>query len=116
MILVVVCMASSTYKVIDFAGISRLVVDKELTNKAFTKIPTIVNVIAVLPLIGVGIYVLIKEKNVYLLLSGGLMFFFSMIGPIVKLNDFLFLISMFGEICMILFIVLYYLKKEKKEE
>ena len=114
-ILGIICIIFTKYEVINFAGISRLVVNKELTNKAINTIPTVINIIAVLPSIGVGIYKLIKEKNAYMLLSGGLMFLFPMIGPILKLNDFLFLISMFGEICMIVFLILYFNKVTSKK-
>lgn len=99
------------YSVIDFAGISRLTVNKEETAKIVTKIPTIINIVSIIPLIGIGIYILIKEKNIHLLLAGLLMFLFSAIGPIIKLTDFIFLISMFGEVLMIVFLILYRIKK-----
>lgn len=104
------------YVVIDLAGISRLTINKEETNRIFTKIPTVINIISIIPLIAVGIYVLIKEKNVYLLLSGGLMLLFSAIGPMLKLTDFIFLLSMFGEIFMVIFLILYFMKKDKKND
>ena len=101
----------SKYIVIDLANISRLTIDKELTNKFINTIPTILNIVSIIPLLILGIIVVIKEKNPYLLLSSGLMFLFSAIGPILGLSDFIFLLSMFGEICLVLFALLYCNKK-----
>ncbi len=112
-ILGIICILFTSYEVINFAGISRLTVNKELTNKAINTIPTVINILAVIPLIVVGVYKLIKSKNIHLLLSGGLMFFFSMLPPIIKMNDFMFLISMFGEICMVFLLILYFNKENK---
>lgn len=103
------------YEVMELAGISRLVVNKEATKKIVQKIPVVLNIIAIIPLIVIGIIEIVKEKNVYLLLSGAFMFFFSAIGPIVKAYDYLFLLSMFGEVLMIVFAILFFIKKEKNK-
>ncbi len=68
----------------------------------------------VFPLMGVGIYLWIKEKNPFLFLSGFSMFFFSVFPLIIKANIFMFFISMFGEILMVTFMLVYTIKKEKK--
>ncbi len=105
----------ATYKVTELAGVSRLVVDKEVTPKIVQKIPTVFNVISIIPLIVIGIIQIKKNKNVHLLLSGALMFFFSVIGPVLGLFNYLFLLSMFGEICLIVFAILFYLKEDKRK-
>ena len=104
----------ASYEVTTIANISRLVVNKELTPKIIQKIPTIINIVSIIPLIVIGIIELKKNKNVHLLLSGSLMFLFSLIGPVLGLFNYLFLLSMFGEICLIVFAILFHLKKEKE--
>lgn len=73
----------------------------------------------VLPLIGSGIAVWVKQKTPYLFLSGVLMFAFAAIGPATGHMDLIFLISMFGEVFMILFAFLYIINDDivsEKEE
>lgn len=94
-------------------NVSRMVVDKVNTPKIIQKIPNILNIITVIPLIVVGIILWIKEKNMHLCLSGSFMLLFSIIGPVLKLFNYIFLLSMFGEILMILFIILFDCKKTK---
>ena len=59
----------------------------------------------ILPVIAAGIVVWIKQKTASLFLAGALMFAFSGVGA--AFGDFMFFISMFGEVCMILFFVRY---------
>ncbi len=61
----------------------------------------------VFPLIGSGIAVWVKQKTPYLFLSGILMFAFAAVGPASGHMELIFLISMFGELFMILFAFLY---------
>lgn len=61
----------------------------------------------VIPLIIVGIAVWIKQKTPTLFLSGFLMFAFAALGPATGNFDLLFVITMIGEVLMILFFMLY---------
>ena len=60
-----------------------------------------------------GVIVWARQKTPTLFLSGFLMFAFSALGPATGNFDLIFYISMFGEICMALFFLLY--AKRKKE-
>ena len=67
----------------------------------------------VIPLIIAGIIVWVKQKTPALFLSGFLMFAFSALGPASGNFDLIFFISMFGEVCMILFFMVYAKFNEK---
>ena len=67
----------------------------------------------VIPLIIAGIIVWIKQKTPKLFLSGFLMFAFSALGPASGNFDLIFFISMFGEVCMVLFFMVYANYNEK---
>ncbi|WP_029233219.1 hypothetical protein [Butyrivibrio sp. VCB2006] len=67
----------------------------------------------VIPLIISGIVIWKKQKNPFLFLSGILMFFFAGLGPAIGKMDLLFIFSMFGEVLMIVFALLYIIKDEK---
>lgn len=70
----------------------------------------------VIPLIISGVVVWIRFKNQNLFFSGLLMFVFAALGPATGNMDLLFVISMFGELFMVLFYYLYVIKNEKLEE
>ncbi len=61
----------------------------------------------VVPLILAGIVVWVRQKRPQLFLAGFLMFLFSALGPATGNFDLIFYISMFGEVCMALFFLLY---------
>ena len=65
----------------------------------------------VVPLIIAGVIVWIRQKTPFLFLAGFLMFLFSALGPATGNFDLIFYISMFGEVCMALFFLLYARKK-----
>lgn len=67
----------------------------------------------VVPLIIAGIVVWIRQKTPALFLAGFLMFAFSALGPATGNFDLIFFISMFGEVCMALFFLIYAKQKEK---
>ena len=67
----------------------------------------------VVPLIIAGIVVWIRQKTPALFLAGFLMFAFSALGPATGNTDLIFFISMFGEVCMALFFLIYAKQKEK---
>lgn len=60
----------------------------------------------ILPIIICGIIVTIKYKTPYLLLSGLFMLIFSAIAPALHCMDINFILTMFGEIFMVLFMYL----------
>ena len=65
----------------------------------------------VIPLMIAGVAVWVKQKTPRLFLAGFLMFLFSALGPATGNFDLIFLISMFGEVCMAVFFLLYSRKK-----
>ena len=67
----------------------------------------------VVPLILAGVIVWIRQKTPSLFLAGFLMFAFSALGPATGNFDLIFYISMFGEVCMALFFLLYASNREK---
>ncbi len=71
---------------------------------------------AVVPLILAGIVVWIKQKTPLLFLAGFVMFLFSALGPATGNVDLIFYISMFGEVGMALFFLLYARRKAKKAQ
>lgn len=58
----------------------------------------------VIPMMIIGVFVWIKRKTSNLFLSSFLMFVFSALGPATGNSDLIFFISMFGEVCMVLFL------------
>ena len=69
----------------------------------------------VIPLVIAGIIVWVKQKTPALFLSGFLMFAFSALGPATGNFDLIFFISMFGEVCMIVFFMVYAKFNQKKK-
>ena len=61
----------------------------------------------VIPVILTGIWLLIKQKSPSILLAGALMFAFSALGPATGNADLIFIISMFGELFLLLFYMIY---------
>ena len=66
----------------------------------------------VIPLMIAGVVVWIKQKTPALFLAGFLMFAFSALGPATGNTDLIFFISMFGEVFMALFFLIYAKQKE----
>ena len=60
-----------------------------------------------LPIFLTGIRTLVHDKSPSILLGGILMFVFSVLGPATGNADLIFLISMVGELCLLLFYVIY---------
>lgn len=71
-----------------------------------TVIVLLLSFATVIPIIITGIIVIVKRREVYLLLSGLFMLLFSMIAPATGNNDLNFLITIFGEILLIIFMYL----------
>ena len=62
-----------------------------------------------------GVVVWIRQKTPVLFLSGFLMFLFSALGPATGNFDLIFYISMFGEVLMALFFLVYSRFREKRK-
>lgn len=99
---------------VTMGGLSRMASVKGSTPGWAEGISRLLSFGTVFPLIGVGVYVWVKQKTPHLFLSGLLMLIFSAIGPALGAKDYIFFISMFGEILMVSFMLLYTFKKEKK--
>ena len=61
----------------------------------------------IVPIILTGIYITFKHKTPTILLAGLFMLGFSLLGPLTGNTDLIFLISMFGEMFMLLFYVIF---------
>ena len=72
-----------------------------------TAVSNVLSFGTVIPLMIAGVVVWVKQKTPFLFLAGFLMFAFSALGPATGNTDLIFLISMFGEVCMALFFLLY---------
>ena len=59
----------------------------------------------------VGIILFVKQREYYFFLSGLFMLIFSAIGSILGKSEFDYLISMYGEVLMIVFLYLFFKKK-----
>ena len=77
-----------------------------------TAVSNVLSFGTVIPLMIAGVIVWIKQKTPALFLAGFLMFAFSALGPATGNTDLIFFISMFGEVCMALFFLVYAKRKE----
>ena len=73
---------------------------------------TLMNIGTVIYMIVVGILLYIKKKDYLFFLSGFFMFIFSAIGPATGNSDLNYLLSMYGEVLMVIFLYLFFHKKE----
>lgn len=101
---------SGTY----FAGIFRYVSDGDMTPAWAGAVSNILSFGTVVPLMIAGVIVWLRQKTPALFLAGFLMFAFSALGPATGNTDLIFFISMFGEVCMALFFLIYAKQKENK--
>ncbi len=97
-------------KVIEFAGVVRCASTDDTPDWAKT-ISSLLSFGTVIPMMIAGIFAWIKQGNKYLFLSGFFMLIFSVIGPATGNTDLIFFISMFGELLLILFLLLF-IKKD----
>lgn len=103
-----------TSTVAENVGTVRYACEKAATpGWAYTVSTSVLAYGMVIPLIIAGIIVWVKQKTPSLFLSGFLMFAFSALGPASGNFDLIFFISMFGEVCMILFFMVYAKFNEK---
>ena len=85
----------------EIAGIVRYAA-ADSTPKWADLISMLQSVGMVVPLILLGIWAWVKRKNPLLFLGGAAMFAFSALGPATGNTDLIFMISMFGELLMVL--------------
>lgn len=108
------CATKMEYQTV--ANINRFTLDNKKTQMWAKIISYILSYGAVAPLIIGGIFDWIKNKTPMLFLSGITMFIFAAIGPGVGCTDLIFFITMFGEISMMLFLLLRIYLPEKSLE
>ena len=99
----------------DTAGILRMASDKEATPAWAGGVSMLLAFGTILPVILAGVWVWIKQKTPLLFLAGFLMFAFAALGPASGNLDLNFLITMFGEVFLGLFFLLYAHHKAKKD-
>ena len=73
-------------------------------------IDTVLNIGSVIYMIIAGIILLIVKKEFFYFLSGFLMLIFSAIGPATGNTDLYFLLSVYGEILMTIFLFIFFKK------
>ena len=97
---------SRTLELRDFAGVLRHAAADNSPEWAET-VNRILSFGTVLPIIAAGAVVLFRDKNPWFFLAGASMFGFALAGPISGNTDLIFLISMFGELLMLFFFMIY---------
>ena len=76
---------------------------------------TLINVICVIYMIIVGIILYIRKKDYYFFLSGFLMLIFAAVGPATGTFYLIFLLSIYGEILMVIFLYLFFHFKDSSD-
>ena len=98
----------TTQTVAESVGTVRYACDKAATpGWSYTVSSSVLAYGMVIPLVISGILVWVKQKTPALFLAGFLMFAFSALGPATGNFDLIFFISMFGELLMVLFFMVY---------
>ena len=105
---------ATALKAEDAAGILRSASDKGLTPAWAQGVSNLLAFGTIIPVILAGVIVWIKQKTPLLFLAGFLMFAFAALGPATGNMDLNFLITMFGEVFLVLFFLLYARRKAKK--
>ena len=95
------------------AGILRMASDKSATPGWATGVSMLLAFGTIIPVILAGIAAWIKQKTPLLFLAGLLMFAFAALGPATGNMDLNFLITMFGEVFLVLFFLLYARRKAR---
>ena len=72
------------------------------------------NIGCVIYMLIVGIILLLKKLGYYFFLSGLFMLIFSALGPIIGKSNLNYLLSIYGEVLMILFLYLFFIKKKEE--
>ena len=94
-------------KIVEDVVLKRCTFDEDMTS--FTMITfNVMNIGSVLYMIVVGVLLLIRKKEYFFFLSGLFMFIFSAIGPAIGKPELNYLLSMYGEVLMIIFLYLFF--------
>lgn len=102
-------------------GAIRRYAQSDLTPKFADTVVQMLDIVPVFFMIGIGIYLIIKKKkNPYMLLSGGSMLLFTLLGIFLgkdpsgdRTKSLMFYISMYGEALMVFFLYRFIRKEEK---
>lgn len=97
----------------EMAGILRMKSNKDLTPAWAEGVSMLLAFGTIIPVILAGIAAWIKQKTPLLFLAGFLMFAFAALAPATGNMDLNFLVTMFGEVFLVLFFLLYARRKAK---
>jgi len=101
-------------------GAIRRYAQSDLTPKFADTVVSMLDVVPVFFMIGIGIYLIIRKKNPHMFLAGGFMLLFTMLGIFLgkdpsgdKTQSLMFYISMYGEALMVYFLYRFIRKEEQ---
>ena len=100
-------------KIVEDAVLKRYTFDEEMGSLIMI-IFNVMNIGSVLYMIVVGVFLLIKRKEYFFFLSGLFMLIFSAIGPAIGKIELNYLLSMYGEVLMVIFLYLFFKKNEEE--
>ena len=104
---------ATVFEKVQIAGVTRLV--SSSATPAWAGIITMVLSFGmVIPMLICGLIAWIKQKNPNLFFAAFFMFAFSALGPATGNTDLIFYVSMYGEVLMVFFFLLYATAKYKK--
>lgn len=104
-------------------GAIRRYATSDLTPAFADRMTSLLDVVPVFFMIGIGIYLLIKKKNEHMLLAGAMMLLFTLLGIFLgkdpggdKTQSLMFYISMYGEALMIYHLWRFVRKENAKKQ
>ena len=100
-------------KIVEDVILKRCTFDEEMTSFIMISF-NVMNIGSVLYMIVIGVLLLIRRKQYFFFLAGLFMLIFSAIGPAIGKPELNYLLSMYGEVLMIIFLYLFF--KENGEE
>ena len=100
-------------KIVEDVVLKRCTFDEDKTSFIMI-IFNVMNIGCVLYMIAIGVLLLIRRKEYFFFLAGISMLIFSAIGPAIGKIELNYLLSMYGEVLMIIFLYLFF--KENGEE
>ena len=100
---------------VDEGEVLKRCIFSENQSKWMKAIFTLINVICVIYMIVVGIILYIRKKDYYFFLSGFFMLIFAAIGPATGSSYLIFLLSIYGEILMVIFLYLFFHFKDSSD-
>ena len=104
-------------------GAIRRYAQSDLTNPFSKGLISLLDVVPVFIMIGIGIYLYIRKKDPHMFLSGFFMLLFTMLGIFLgkdpggdKSQSLMFYISMYGEALMVYFLYRFVKREEELEK